>query len=190
MNPACLDYRIIPEKGKAVLIWSSGTLQLLGVSQEQELQSPGYVEVQLELNLFARVPLSCAKVVNSNLMLVGNEDGSVISFNYSLVLKKGHVDDDESACIYHHHTLPISQLAVPVLDDSQGGFFLSGDINWQAAIWKMNSSSAPLRVINLAEVGIREWLLMRLTPSNQASSLSNIALYILTEQERVERIHL
>ena len=51
------------------------------------------MEVQLELNLFARVPLSCATIVNSKTMIVGNEDGSIISFDYSLVLKQGHVSE-------------------------------------------------------------------------------------------------
>ena len=69
-------------------------MQLLGVTRDQDPQQSselGFAEVQLELNLFARVPLSCAKIVNAKSMLVGNEDGSVISFDYSLVLNQGHV---------------------------------------------------------------------------------------------------
>ena len=49
----------------------------------------------------------------------------------------------------------------------------------------MGSVSAPIRVINYAEVGIREWLFMSTLPLgyqvHESNDLANVALYILTQ---------
>lgn len=91
--------------------------------------------------------------------------------------------------LYRHHNLPVVELRVQYHASSRSRaqlladdiFFLSCDMNWQAALWLLSEPEAPLRVINFGEVGARSWLLTQSGYASLASELPNLALFVLTE---------